>query len=346
MSSAPPGHRAPSFPTSWRDRRPPRIYTRVVRINHGKAHCPIKNNVVTALDAVEIDDFAGSSRRSAGDLAARLEPESDRVRLTQFIYALPVEILTPLVGVPRDRAAGVGRWVGGFGGASAAAITGVPMPTPELMANGAEASRQLLAYFHALADDVKAGDRHLLAQMLRDSQAAGAPDRETTIANAIGILAQGFAATSALIGSSLLALSRHDDVREAVMKDRRLLAELVQEVLRCDPVTQSTPRFVTEDTEVAGQSMRAGDMIIVSLAAANRDPALNTEPNRFELNRENRRYLEFGAGPHACAGVQIACLLAEMTIDLLLERKIRLAGMTEHVAYRPSAHIRMPVFGG
>jgi cytochrome P450 len=318
----------------------------VVRINHGKAHCPIKNNVVTALDAVEIDDFAGSSRRSAGDLAARLEPESDRVRLTQFIYALPVEILTPLVGVPRDRAADVGRWVGGFGGASAAAITGVPMPTPELMANGAEASRQLLAYFHALADDVKAGDRHLLAQMLRDSQAAGAPDRETTIANAIGILAQGFAATSALIGSSLLALSRHDDVREAVMKDRRLLAELVQEVLRCDPVTQSTPRFVTEDTEVAGQSMRAGDMIIVSLAAANRDPALNTEPSRFELNRENRRYLEFGAGPHACAGVQIACLLAEMTIDLLLERKIRLAGMTEHVDYRPSAHIRMPVFGG
>ena len=129
------------------------------------------------------------------------------------------------------------------------------------------------------------------------------------------------------------------------MKDRRLVAELVQEVLRCDPVTQSTPRFVTEDTEVAGQSMRAGDMIIVSLAAANRDPAFNPEPNSFKLNRENRRSLEFGAGPHACAGVQIACLLAGMALGLLLERKVSLTGLTEHVSYRPSAHIRMPVFG-
>ena len=320
------------------------IYTRMVRINHGKAHCPIKTNVVAALDAVQIDGFAEDSRRLAGDLAARLEPENDWARLTQFIYTLPVEVLTPLVGVPRDRAADVGRWVGAFGGASAAAVTGVPAPTSELMAQGAEASGQLLAFFHELANGVKAGDRHLLAQMLRDSEAAGSPDRETTIANAIGVLAQGLAVTSALIGASLLALARHDGVREAVAKDRRLVAELVREVARCDTITQSLPRFVTEDTEVAGQSMRAGDMIIVSLAAANRDPALNPEPNRFELRRENRRYLEFGAGPHACAGVQIACLLAEMTIELLLERKIALAGITEHVSYRPSAHVRMPVF--
>ena len=158
------------------------IYTRMVRINHGKAHCPIKNNVVGALDAIQIADFAENRRRIAGELATWLEPESDRTRLTQFIYGLPVEVLTPLVGVPSDRVADVGRWVGGFGGASAAAVTGVPAPTPELMAQGAEASRQLLAFFHGLADDVKASDRHLLAQMLRDAEAAAGPtanhDRE------------------------------------------------------------------------------------------------------------------------------------------------------------------------
>ena len=139
-------------------------------------------------------------------------------------------------------------------------------------------------------------------------------------------------------------MARNDDAREAVTRDRRLLAELVQEVLRRDPVTQSTPRFVTEDTEIAGQSMRAGDMIIVSLAAANRDPAFNAEPNRFVLERKDRRYLEFGAGAHACAGVQIARLIAEIAIELLLERKIDLSGIGKQVSYRPSAHIRMPVF--
>jgi len=216
--------------------------------------------------------------------------------------------------------------------------------TQELMANGAEASRRLLALFHKMAYGVSSNDQHLMARMLRNAEALGRPDRESVIANAIGPIAQGFAATSALIGSSLLAMARLGEVREAVLRDRALIRELVQEVLRCDPVTHSLPRFVTAATVVAGEAMREGDMIIVSLTAASRDPALNPDPNRFELLRKDRRYLEFGAGAHACSGTRIAPPIAEAAIEVLLDRNLPLTGLVEHVSYRPSAHIRMPGF--
>lgn len=253
-------------------------------------------------------------------------------------------MLTALVGVPPNRVVEVGQWVGAFGAASAAAVTGVPAATDGLMAQGAEASRKLLSLFGELAGQLSSDDRHLLAVMLRAAEAADQPDREHTIANAIGLLAQGFAATSALIGGALLALARSEEIRRAVTNERQLIRQLVQEVLRCDPVTQSTPRFVTEDVKLANKVLRAGEMVIVSLAAANRDPALNIEPNRFELHRKDRRYLEFGAGPHACAGTLLAPLIVEIAIERLLERGVSLIGLTGHVTYRPSAHLRMPTF--
>jgi cytochrome P450 len=320
------------------------LYGRLVRINNGEAHCPLKSNVVTAIDAIHLDDFACDTRRRAAALAEKLGPERDRERLTQFLYGLPEQVVSALVGVAADRASDVGQWIGAFAAAAAAAATGVPGVSAELMAQGAEGSRRLLALFHAMADNVTADDQHLLARMLRDAEALGRPDRAHTIANAIGLLAQGFAATSALSGGALLAMAQMDKVRAAVTNDRRLLGELVQEVLRCDPVTHSVPRFVTADVQVANREVRRGDVIVVSLAAASRDPALNPDPNRFDLRRSNRRYLEFGAGPHACAGTRIAPLIAEIAIETLLERKLPLEGLADHVSYRPSAHIRMPVF--
>jgi cytochrome P450 len=320
------------------------LYSRLVRINHGAAHSPLKSNVVTAIDSVAIDGLARETRQRATTLASAIEPERDRARLTQFIYALPAEVLTPLVGVGADRIADVGQWIGAFGAASSAAATGVPALTPELMAHGADGSAKLLALFSEMADRVSADDRHLLARMLRHAAANGWPDRAHVIGNAIGILAQGFAATSALIGHTLLAMARHDDIRKAVLDDPDLIGELVQEVVRCDPSTQSLPRFAREDISIAGQPVRRGDVIIVSLAAANRDPALNDEPNRLKLDRPNRRYLEFGVGPHACAGPQMASMIAGIALDTLRARELPLDDLADDVSYRPSAHIRMPVF--
>ena len=320
------------------------IYGALVRLNDGPTHCALKPNLTGAVDGLDIAAVAKGMRGQVEALAAAIRPEAGRARLTQFIYALPVETLSPLVGVPTEAAGDVARWIGEYGAASAAAATGVPALTPEIAAAGQAASRSLLELFTGLAERGPLGEETLLARMLRAADADGRPTRKAATINAIGVLIQGFAATSALTGNALVTLSRLADVRKAVLADHGRIGDLVQEVLRCDPITHSTPRFVAEDGVVAGQPMRAGDFIIVTLAAASRDPALNPDPNRFDLDRANRRYLEFGAGAHACAGVALATLIAEIGVETLLSRGVPLEDLGRHVAYRPSSHIRMPIF--
>jgi len=321
------------------------IYGALVRLNDGPMHCAMKPSVKGTMDGLDLAATAVAIRRQTEALAALVKPEQDPASLTKFIYALPVETISPLVGIPPDATADVARWIGEYGAASVAAATGIPALTPEIAAAGQAASRHLLALFAALAEQSKPGDATLLARMLAAAETTGRFSREAAGINALGLLIQGFAATAAVTGNALLTLRRENDVRAAVTDDRTRVRDLLEEVSRCDPTAHSTPRFVARDGVVAGQPMRKDDFIIVVLAAASRDPVLNPEPNRFDLNRKNRRYLAFGDGAHACAGAALATLIAESAVNVVLDRGGSLERLTQAVTYIPSAHVRMPVFG-
>src|SRR5262249_55535989 len=115
-------------------------------------------------------------------------------------------------------------------------------------------------------------------------------------------------------------------------------------VCRFDPGTSSTLRFMARDGVIAGHRLRHGDMIIVLLAAANRDPALNPEPDEFDIHRADRKYLEFGAGRHACPADGLAPLIVEIAVDHVLTAGVPLEGLEDGLSYAPSGHIRTPLF--
>ena len=146
-------------------------------------------------------------------------------------------------------------------------------------------------------------------------------------------------------GSTLLALARRPHLQARVARDRSALRSLMQEVLRADNATHSTVRFLARDAVIAGQSLRAGDRIIVMLAAANHDPALNPDPGRFDIDRTDRRSLEFGAGAHACPADKLAPLLAGIAVEHLLARGLALDRLEPALSYAASPHIRTPRFG-
>ena len=119
---------------------------------------------------------------------------------------------------------------------------------------------------------------------------------------------------------------------------------VVQEALRHDTSTSSTIRFVAEDGIIAGQRMVAGDAIIVVIGAANRDPAFNPHPHRFDVSRDDRRCLEFGAGVHACPADRLAPFLAERGVEHLLGSGAPIGALDRTVQYAASAHVRIPRF--
>lgn len=158
------------------------------------------------------------------------------------------------------------------------------------------------------------------------------------IANLIDLFSQTFEATAGLIGNAVLALIQHPSLHS----ESTSIEDLLAEVQRFDPPVQNTRRFVAAPCEIDGTRLNAGDVILVLLASANRDPQLNDNPDTFLLDRPNRRSFTFGAGRHQCPGQSLALSIAGATVRHILAMKPELDRLTWH--YRPSANGRIALF--
>lgn len=197
-----------------------------------------------------------------------------------------------------------------------------------------------LAAAHAAAEQLRGYFIELLAEsdseMLRRIQQRFEGDELRLIANLIGLCSQTYEASGGLIGNALLTLRRQPELRTASMP------ALLAEVQRFDPSVQNTRRFVAAGCEIDGVRVEAGQVILLLLASANRDPALNERPDAFLLERPNRRSFSFGGGRHQCPGQLLAMSIASATVSEILAHGVDLDPLHWH--YRPSLNGRMPVF--
>lgn len=108
--------------------------------------------------------------------------------------------------------------------------------------------------------------------------------------------------THSSIPGGLLALLEHPDQHAKLLADPRLLPGAVEEMLRYAPPVIHFRRTATQETELAGQRIAAGDKVVVFYASANRDGAVFHDPDVFDITREPNRHLTFGIGPHFCLG--------------------------------------------
>jgi cytochrome P450 len=134
-------------------------------------------------------------------------------------------------------------------------------------------------------------------------------------------LIQGGLGTSAnLIGSVIQLLVEQPEIEAQVREDRSLVDALMEEALRLYPPLNFLARRATVDSEVGDQLVRAGERVLLVIAAANRDPDEFPNPRTPDLNRRQNRHLAFGAGIHRCIGSNLARLQVKIAIDALLDR--------------------------
>jgi len=313
------------------------VFGRLVRMTDGADRCPLKQAISATLAAVAGEAAAGESRRWARSLAAEIGPEADPAAVSRFAFALPAYAVASLLGVPPDRLADAVRWTGDF----------VPcfsqLASPEPIEKGKAAAGRLLDLLRSLVADGGEAGGGLLAALGREARRLGRDDPEAVVANAVGFLFQAYEATAGLVGNTLLALAAHPELRELVARGG--LAGVVREVLRHDPPIQNTRRFLAGRATIAGRELPEGAVVLVVLAAANRDPAANPHPERFDPARAGRSSFTFGTGPHACPGETLAATIAEAGVEALLRSGVEPARLAERYSYRPSANARIPIFG-
>jgi cytochrome P450 len=107
---------------------------------------------------------------------------------------------------------------------------------------------------------------------------------------------------------------------DALIADRSLVTNAVEESLRLEPAASRVDRYATVDVELGGATIRRGDLVIVSLTGANRDPETFADPDTFDISRPNARsHLTFAQGPHACVGLHLARLETHAALEAALD---------------------------
>jgi cytochrome P450 len=139
----------------------------------------------------------------------------------------------------------------------------------------------------------------------------------------------------------MLALLRHpDQLRDLREHKEELLPGAVEELLRYDPPVQWTSRVTGETLTLGGQEIERGQILLASLGAANRDPLVFPDPDRFDIRRKDNKHLAFGSGIHFCLGASLARMEAEIAIATLITRYPNLKLATKKLRWRKGITFR------
>jgi cytochrome P450 len=179
----------------------------------------------------------------------------------------------------------------------------------------------------------------IITRLLQVQVANGELTREEVAMNSMILLVSGHETTANMISLSTVALLRHPDQAARVRDtdDPAVVANAVEELLRYLTIAQdATMRVATEDLTIAGQLVKAGDLLTINFPAANRDPAFFTDPDTLDIDRKARGHVAFGYGAHQCLGPNLARLELQIALPTLLRRLpgLRLTLPLEQMKFR------------
>jgi len=174
---------------------------------------------------------------------------------------------------------------------------------------------------------VSAAGREAFAALGASVKPAHAGDLgpDEVVSNLAVLMFGGIETTEGMIANAVLHLLSHRDELALVEADRALLPNAVEESLRLEPAAAVIDRYATRDVRLGGAAIARGELVTISIAGANRDPAVFPDPDRFDVRRDNARLqIAFAHGPHVCIGMHLARLEAHTALGRLLDRLPRL----------------------
>jgi hypothetical protein len=294
-------------------------------------HARLRKLVSKAFTRRRVEQLRPRVQQITDELIDAFAPKGRADLVEAFALPLPIAVISEMLGVPfADR---------GEFELHAETLTGINAASgfDDIIAAG----RWFDGYLTALVDQRRArpGDDLISAMVAAQEQDDRLTDLEIR-SNALLLLSAGFETTVNLIANGVLALLRHPEALALLRAEPDLLPDAVEELLRYDsPVSSITYHFAREPLEIGGVAIHPGEHVVISVAAANHDPAIFDEPSRLDLRRDvNGQGLSFSHGIHFCLGAPLARLEGEIAFSTVLRRlrNLELAVPEGILSWQPS----------
>src|SRR5918992_3771076 len=305
----------------WQDKQPADylepfnlLHRNQMMENEPPAHTRLRRPVAAAFNRGHVERLRPRVRELAADLLDRVDPADFDV-IGGYAEPLPVLVIAELLGVPSSYADDLRRW--------SQAIVRMYEVAPG--AGVVAAAGSAAGEFDGLVRDLVRERRRTPATDLISDLAASELTDDEVVASAILLLNAGHEASVNVFGNGLVAMLRRG------LRPAPDPAPTVEEMLRFDSALQLFERTATEDVEVGGITVRAGEKVAVLLGSANRDPAVFERPDEMLVDRDPNPHVAFGVGVHFCLGAPLARMELAESLPALFERfpGLALAGEPE-----------------
>ncbi|MFC4949850.1 cytochrome P450 [Pseudonocardia sp. GCM10023141] len=300
-------------------------------------HTRLRKLVAKAFTARRIEELRPRAAELTKEMLAGMRAEGPGADLVAHLsMPLPVTIICELLGVPvADREI--------FRAGADAALSATSMTAQDRE----RARGEMIAYMARLVAQRRAEPTDdLLGAMVAARDEGDRLTEAELISLAIGILIAGHETTMNQISNMTYTLLNRPDRGAALRGDPEAVARAVEELLRFTPLGASAgfPRIAMEDIELSGVTVQAGESVIVSVHAANRDPGVFADADTLVLDRPAGHHVAFGHGAHHCLGAQLARMELQEALSALLREfpDLRLAVPAQDVPWRTGALVRGP----
>jgi len=261
------------------------------------------------------------------------EPTMDLI--ADFAFPLPVTVIMRLLGIPLQDRDNLRRWSNAL-----VKFDRSPRSAEALAPEVGE----FIDYVRTLLDSKRRRDPHddLLTALVSQGGEGSLTELEL-VSMTFGLIFSGHETTTHLVGNGVLSLLDHPAELAKLGANPSLIARAVEELLRYDGPVEVRRRLATTDVDLDGVPISRGSLVLLSVAAANRDPAHFPHPEELDIARLENPHLAFGRGIHACLGASLARLEAQIAVTTLLRRmpSLALAVPHERLNWRPSGlHLR------
>jgi cytochrome P450 len=252
--------------------------------------------------------------------------------IADLALPVPSTLICEMMGVPADDRPKFARWT-----AEATHALATFTSSPDVLERARASGMALAVYFEDLIAErrERLGD-DILSGLLRAEAEGDRLDHGELLSQAIGLLIAGFETTIGLIGNGVRALLQHPGELAKLRAHPDSVGSAIDECLRFDGPIVGTVRVLHQDTEFGGRMIPRDASVFAVLAAANRDPEVFPDPDRFDVVRQPNEHLAFGGGAHFCLGSHLARLEGEIAIGELVRRFDDLRLVSDTVEWGPS----------